>query len=133
MGHLLSDSEQMQNITELGEFRKYWRASPEYPEENYCNDHVRYPVNVIYIWKNGRSKITFHTEFCAFIGAGPDEGMVDLDETSKVSVDTFHLRFRPAFQKYSYDRFDHSLVISDTSQKMGGRYEVRITPNIEEP
>lgn len=107
--------------------------SPEYPQQNYGNDHVRYPVDVIYTYADGRSKIEFSSEFCAFIGAGPEDGRVDIEDTAKVRIEEFHLRFSPAFQIYIFDEADHSLVISDSSPKMGGRYEVRIKPSIEEP
>lgn len=133
MGRRLSHAEEIQNIRELSDFRDFWRDSPEYPQENLANNHVRYPVEVVYTWGNGQSRVKFSSEFRAFVGSGPDDGMVDIEDTAKVSITDFHLSFKPAFQNYSYDPSDHSLLITDTSPKMGGKYEVRIKPNIEEP
>lgn len=129
----LSDSEKFNNIKELSDFREYWRESPEYPKENWGNNVVRYPINVIYTWGNEKSTIVFKSEFRAFVGSGPDDGRVDIDDTKKVSIDDFHLSFNPAFQIYTYDRVDHALIITASSAKMGGRYTVTIKPNIEEP
>lgn len=133
MGRRLSDAKEVKNIIELSDFRSYWRSSPEYPQDNLFNDHIHMPVDVTYTWGNGQSEITFPSVFRCFVGAGPNDGDVDIDDTSKVRIEDFHLRFKAAFQQYTYDRSSHSLVISDTSPKMGGRYEVRIRPNIEEP
>ena len=133
MGRRLSDAEESINIRELSDFRDYWQDSPEYPQDNIANDHIRYPVNVVYTWANEQSKIEFLSEFRAFVGSGPDDGTVDIDDTAKVRIEDFHLQFKPAFQKYTYDPADHALLISDTSPKMGGNYTVRIKPNIDEP
>lgn len=133
MGRRLTDAEEMQNIRELSDFRSYWRNSSGYPEDNRFNDHVHIPVKLVYTWGNGQSEIEFSSEFRAFVGAGPNDGDVDIDDTKKVKIEDFHLSFKAAFQKYVYDHSDHALVISDASPKMGGKYEVRIKPNIEEP
>lgn len=133
MSGRLSDTEESNNIKELGDFREYWRESPEYPKENWGNNVVRYPVNVTYTWGNGKSKIEFKSEFRTFVGAGPDDGRVDIDDTKKVRIEAFHLSFNPAFQKYTYDRVEHALIITASSAKMGGRYAVTIKPDIEEP
>ena len=133
MAHRLLHAEEMQNIRELSDFRGYWSRSPKYPRDNFGNDHVHMSVDVKYTWGNGQSEINYSSEFRAFVGSGPSDGNVDIDDTPKVRIDDFHLSFKAAFQKYFYDASDHALVISDISPKMGGRYEVRIRPNIEEP
>lgn len=133
MGHRISEAEHIQNIRELSEFRNFWKDSPEYPRENIANDRVRYPVDVAYTWCNGQSSIEFSSEFQAFIGSGPDDGTINIDDTAKVCSEYFHLQFKPMFQKYTYNSSDHSLIIADSSTKMGGVYEVRIKPNIMEP
>jgi hypothetical protein len=133
MGQRLSDSEETDNIRHLSDFRAYWRNSSKYPKENFWNDHVHMPVEVIYEWGNGQSEIRFRSEFRAFIGAGPEDGTIDIDDTKKVKIEDFHLRFSPSFQRYFYNDTDKTLIISDSSPKMGGRYRLIIRPTIDEP
>lgn len=133
MANRVSDSAQSQNIRQLSAFRQYWSASSNYPGENHGNDHVHMPVTVIYEWADGRSRMEFSSEFRAYIGSGPKDGMIDIDDSAKVRIEDFHLRFNPAFQTYRFDKAQKTLSISDTSPKMGGRYCVIIRPAIEEP
>lgn len=133
MGRKLPESEKLHNIRELSKFRSFWRGSPDYPKDNLFNDSVRYPVDVTYTWENGRSEIEFSSEFRAIVGAGLSDGNIDIADITKVRIEEFHLSFKPAFQEYEYDRSDHSLLVSGESTKMGGKYQLRIKPNIEEP
>ncbi|MDK4738059.1 hypothetical protein PH547_04160 [Rhizobium sp. CNPSo 3464] len=133
MGRRLSDGEEMQNIRALGNFLRFWRESPEYPTENRGNDHIHFPIWVIYEWKKGGNhKKGFSSVFRVFVGSGPHDGTVDIDETAAIKITQYHLRFNPAFQKYEYDDGDHTLTISDTSEKMG-QYVVLIAPALEQP
>lgn len=133
MAGRLSSGEATANIGELNKFRAYWRKSDGYPGENYGNDHVHMPVEVEYTWAGGRSKMTFETTFRAFIGSGPNDGSIDLDDTAKVRIEDFHLNFKPMFQDYQFDDDDNSLTIRDSSAKMGGKYSVKVMPTLEEP
>lgn len=130
---MLTDSEEMDNIRVLSDFRDFWRGSPEYPEENLFNIKVWYPVVVRYECADRKRNVTFQTRFDAFVGSGPDDGKIDLRETSKVSVNDYHLQFSPRFQTYEYDDEMHSLIITASSKKMGGAYKVVITPSMELP
>jgi len=89
MGKRLSDDAESKNIQHLNSFRGYWSSSAEYPEENYGNNHVRMPVHVLYEWADGYSRIEFVSEFCAFVRSGPDDGMIDIDDISKVRIKDF--------------------------------------------
>lgn len=133
MARRLSRGEESANIGELNKFRAYWSGSDEYPHENYGNDHVQMPVEVEYTWAGGRSKMTFETTFRAFIGSGPDDGSIDLDDTAKVKIEDFHLSYKPVFQDYQFDQDDNSLIISASSAKMGGEYSVKVIPTLAEP
>ncbi|TXN27398.1 hypothetical protein [Methylobacterium sp. WL19] len=133
MGRKLSSNEESGNINRLSDFRNYWRDSPDYPIDNMANSTVHYPVDVEYNYDNGRSSKKFHSEMRIYVGAGPDDGRIDIDDTDKVDINSFHLSFNPAFQKYAYEKSDHSLVVTDSSDKMGGKYEVRMTPAMRKP
>jgi hypothetical protein len=133
MGRRLSNGEEMSNLRHLGDFREYWRESVAYPHKNFGNDRIHMPVDVVYEWGNGKSQVRFSSEFRAFVGSGPADGKVDIDDTSKIRIEDFHLQFSPAFQNYFYDATDKTLIISDSSPKMGGKYWVIIRPSIEEP
>jgi hypothetical protein len=58
--------------------------------------------------------------------------MIDLEETDRISIDDYHLRFLPAFQTYRFDEGDSALVVTGVS-KRGESYRVTIRPNIAEP
>lgn len=133
MGHWFLEGNVMDNIRQLGDFRRFWSSSSEYPNENYGNDHIHMPVDVIYEWGNGKSKIEFSSEFRAYIGSGPNDGDVNIDDTEKVRIEDFHLSFKAAFQKYEYDDDEKSLIISGSSLKMGGSYKIWVRPTILEP
>lgn len=133
MGRRLSIGDESLNIRELSSFRSYWSDSDEYPEQNFGNNIVRMPVSVTYTYAGGRSEINFTTELKIFVSSGPEDGQVDLDDTAKIRIEDFHLRFQPAYQDYSYDEQDHTLTISDSSPKMGGDYRVVITPTLATP
>jgi hypothetical protein len=127
-----SQAVQSRNINQLSAFRNFWRESSEYPEENRGNDRVRYPVRVEYEVPTGGRRTAFETTFTAFVASGPDDGMVDLDETDRVSIDKFHLRFLPAFQVYSFDNVDSTFIVTGIS-KRGESYRVVIRPTIAVP
>jgi hypothetical protein len=128
-----SRADDSENIRQLSAFRAFWSQSDEYPEENYGNDRVYMPAEITYHWAGGRSKMTFTSVFRAHVGSGPYDGVVDIDDTAKVKIEEFHLRFNPSFQIYLYDEDTKTLTISGSSDKMVGRYEVEISPAIAEP
>lgn len=133
MGQRLSIGTEALNIRELSKFRAYWSRSEDYPPENFGNNVVHVPVAVHYSWANGRAERTFTSTFRAFIGSGPSDGNVDIDDVNDVEIEEFHLAFKPGYQKYKFSERDHSLTISASSPKMGGRYTVKITPTIGGP
>jgi hypothetical protein len=128
----LSNGAQVLNIHQLSAFRSYWRDSREYPDENRGNNRVYLPVVVEYEIPTGGRRTVFETAFYAFVGAGPDDGTVDLEETDRISINDFHLRFLPAFQTYRFDDAEGTLIVTGIS-KTGKPYSVVIRPTIEEP
>lgn len=129
----LTEADEPNSFFQLSDFRNFWRRSPEYPEKNYGNDVVEYPVIVRYSCVDPKRDRTFATDFRAFIGSGPHDGIIDIGQVTGVSVEKYHLRFNPAFQHYTFDEASGSLVVTGSSPKMGGDYEVTITPSIEYP
>ncbi|TCR04079.1 hypothetical protein [Neorhizobium sp. JUb45] len=129
----VSEAEEKTSFLQLFEFREYWRHSSEYPERNYGNDVVEYPVIVRYSCVDPKRDRTFTTDFRAYVGSGPHDGVIDLDEAAGVSIDYYHLRFNPAFQRYTFDGSSGALIVTGSSSKMGGDYKVSITPAIERP
>lgn len=91
------------------------------------------PIVVIYNWTTARSPISFRSKLRAYVGSGPDDGRIDIDDTNKATIDDFHLQFHARWQKYRYDESDSALLISGASDKVGGDYSLRITPTIERP
>lgn len=120
------------SISALSDFRDYWRRSPEYPESNRGNDRVSYPVEVDYEIPIGGRAVLFDTRFTAYVGSGLEDGTLDLDETDRIGVDDYHLRFKPRWQTYRFEEADGTLVVEGVSAK-GDRYRVRIRPTIAAP
>lgn len=129
----VSGSVEKKSFSEFWEFRAYWRESSEYPKENIANTVVVYPVIVVYSCPDRTRNRTFHTQFRAFVGSGPDDGTIDIDAAGDVVIEDYHLSFKPAFQRYEFERKSGSLIISGSSPKMEGSYKVTITPTIAHP
>ncbi|TPI54203.1 hypothetical protein FJ420_30645 [Mesorhizobium sp. B3-1-3] len=91
------------------------------------------PVDVVYEWADGRSRMEFSSILRVIVGSGPRDGDVDIDDTAKVRIEDFHLGFKAAFQKYKYDKTTKNLVVSASSPKMGGAYKVTISPSLQNP
>jgi hypothetical protein len=127
------ENRETRSIREFGAFRRYWGQSDEYPEENFGNNHIWIPIAAVYTWPISRAPLSFRSTLRAYVGSGPDDGQIDIDDTTKVKIEDFHLRFHARWQDYRYDESDHALVISGSSDKMGGDYSVRVTPTIEPP
>jgi len=128
-----NENRESRSIREFGEFRRYWSQSDEYPEDNFGNNHVWIPISAVYIWAAARAPLSFRSTLRAYVGSGPNDGQIDIDDTTKVAIDDFHLRFQARWQDYRYDEGDHTLVISGSSDKMGGDYSIRVMPTIEPP
>lgn len=127
------ENRESRSIREFGEFRRYWNQSSGYPEDNFGNNHIWLPISAIYTWSAARAPLSFRSKLRAYVGSGPDDGQIDIDDTTKVTIDDFHLRFHARWQDYRYDDSDHALLISGSSDKMGGDYSVRVKPTIEPP
>lgn len=127
------ENRESRSIGEFGTFRRYWNQSSEYPEENFGNNHIWMPISAIYTWPAAREPLSFRSTLRAYVGSGPDDGQIDIDDTTRVTIDDFHLRFQARWQDYRYDHCDHALVISGSSDKMGGNYSIRVKPTIEPP
>lgn len=129
----LSEQARWRNIEELTRFRRYWRHSSEYPQENLANDHIYMPVGVSYSWGGEQASVRFRSIFRAYVGSGLKDGAIELDETVKIKVEEFHLSFTPSFQRYRYDLKSKVLLIKGSSAKMSGEYKVLIKPTISQP
>ncbi|MDQ4421794.1 hypothetical protein OOT33_15315 [Sphingobium sp. DEHP117] len=127
------ENRESRSIREFGAFRQYWSQSVEYPDDNFGNNHVWMPISAIYSWPAVRMPLSFRSNLRAYVGSGPDDGQIDIDETTQVTIDDFHMRFHPRWQDYRFEESDHSLLISGSSGKMGGDYSVRVRPMIERP
>lgn len=128
-----NENRESRSIREFGAFRRYWSQSGEYPEDNSGNNHVWIPIDAVYTWSAARSPLSFRSILRAYVGSGPDDGQIDIDDTEKVTIDNFHLRFQARWQDYRFDESDHALLISGSSDKMGGDYSIRVRPTIEPP
>ncbi|TAL34965.1 MAG: hypothetical protein EPN98_07875 [Phenylobacterium sp.] len=103
--------------------------SPENPENNRANDRVVYPVRVDYEIRLGGRTIAFETIFRVTVGSGPGDGTIDLDETSRISVEDLQRPFPLASQISKFDENASALMITGTS-KHGMRDRVAISPTI---
>ncbi|MER8995581.1 hypothetical protein [Mesorhizobium sp. M0663] len=63
--------------------------------------------------------------------AGQSDGAVHLNDCKRLSSAKFHLDFSVKFQTYMFDQASGALVISGSSDKMGGDYSVAIIPVVQ--
>jgi hypothetical protein len=73
-------------------------------------------------------KTVVETTTATFIRNGYDDGKISLLEHGALSADFFHLDFSPKYQKYRYNKSDHTFLVEGDSPKMHGRYTVVIAP-----
>lgn len=112
----------MDNYTVLRDFIYHWSEFPglSISRHGLCSFRAdieyRYRGNVV----TGTTQVTIPRN-------GMEDGQVNLGETGILDSDVFHLDFSPAFQTYRLDG-QKRLVVSGSSKKMGGEYEVLITP-----
>jgi len=57
---------------------------------------------------------------------GYDDGKIRLMEAEELVAEDFHLDFSTQYQTYSFFDNDKKLLVSGSSQKMGGKYKVSI-------
>lgn len=112
----------MDNYTVLRDFIYYWSEIPGLSINRHglcsfkADIEYRYRGNVV----TGPTQVTIPR-------TGREDGQVNLGETGILDSNIFHLDFSPDFQTYRLDD-QKCLVVSGSSQKMGGKYEVSITP-----
>lgn len=64
----------------------------------------------------------------SIIRNGNNDGAVMLDEACALQASDFHLDFSTDWQQYRFAKDRGALVITGSSQKMGGTYSVSILP-----
>ena len=110
----------MKNFMELSTFCDEWRDF-----ENFNPSF--FSATVIYnSVKYGRE-----TEKCTInvYRAIPRDGNIVILSNGVLQSETHHLEVSPIFQTYQFDEDDASLVIRGNSEKMGGNYSIKLTPN----
>lgn len=59
---------------------------------------------------------------------GYQDGQISLEEAGELVAEEFHLDFTTQYQKYNFSVGDRKLLVSGSSTKMGGKYNVTISP-----
>lgn len=59
---------------------------------------------------------------------GYQDGKISLEETGDLIAKDYHLDFTADYQEYQFSEEDEKLSVSGTSSKMGGKYNVAISP-----
>lgn len=72
--------------------------------------------------------ISEQTNVRAFLSGFKETGQLDIEETSRMPVELYHLRISRSFGEYLFDSESRELIISNKSDKMGGKYTIRILP-----
>jgi hypothetical protein len=113
----------MSSSQQLYYFGQHWRDHPSFevlPVGNYV-----FPALVTYEY-GGKSVTELTT--CTAVRNGYEDGKISLEERGVLSSTIFHLDFTDDFQTYKFDKSTFALVVSGSSQKMGGSYKVTILP-----
>ncbi|WP_345875000.1 hypothetical protein [Shewanella algae] len=59
---------------------------------------------------------------------GYQDGQISLGETGDFVAEDYHLDFTTQYQQYSFYEEDKKLIVLGKSPKMGGKYNVSISP-----
>lgn len=77
-------------------------------------------------WSSSRN--TVEITDVKIIRNGYQDGQISLEEGDELVAEDYHLDFTTNYQIYKFSPDDKKLSVSGNSPKMGGKYNVYITP-----
>jgi hypothetical protein len=113
----------MSNAKAVHDFVDHWRGTKSLNVSATGNCSTEATVTYSFAGKTVEETTT-----ATFIRNGYDDGKVSLLERGALSADLFHLDFAPKYQKYRYNKADHTFLVEGESPKMHGPYTVVIAP-----
>ncbi|WLP94348.1 hypothetical protein [Psychrobacter sp. M13] len=119
----------MNNFLAINEFLNEWRNTINFKVEPV--GHLFFSARVTY----DSIKYGVQRENCTVRvhRNGINDGDIEIFECGDFQSKSHHLGFTDNWQDYSYDKIDGSIIVDGKSEKMGGKYKVRICPNGIEP
>jgi hypothetical protein len=113
-----------ENFAALRDFRNRWRhiADERMRELERFVLSAEVTYNSLVLDGGEVSKVTINCQ------SGPDDGKISIEETGCLVLDYVHLDFSPDFQDFEFNEDSGALVVSGSSKKMRGSYEVVIQP-----
>lgn len=112
------------NLQALIDFKNAWDDKGPSLEASGLGLHFHAQVT----YTSPKRNTTDLTNVRAYLSGFSETGMIDIDETRGMTVDLYHLRISRSFGSYEYDEESGELIITNTSQKMGGKYTISILP-----
>ena len=115
----------MENFKAIRDFREAWARNDlgDVRQTGRFRIWAKVSYHSPKIDEQDRTHVTIHFD-------GYDQGAIDIEETSDLSAQDFHLRFTTDWQQYTFDSDNDTLVVEGSSEKMGGEYMVRIHPRV---
>ncbi|WP_338513628.1 hypothetical protein VRC24_19560 [Pseudomonas poae] len=115
----------MKGAMEVYEFGKVWRDTSNFSV--LAKGNFLFNANIVYT-SEGRG---IEKESCTvmMIRHGRQDGEINIYENDILTAETHHLGLNHKFQDYKFNKKDASFIIKGTSEKMGGDYSIKITPN----
>lgn len=110
------------NFSAIYEFVEYWRTGGKLKVNPLGNCKVTAQIT----YDSNLGTQIFQTKV-SITRKGYDDGKIALDETSEIVAEDYHLDFSAKFQTVSFNKKTKSLIIKDSSAKMG-KYQVDIMP-----
>jgi hypothetical protein len=111
-----------ENFEAIRDFTSRWRSTDPFgqtwPQTN------QFAAQITYRWK-GKTTVDGGRAWLETT-AGHSDGSVHLHDCKRLSSTKFHLDFSVRYQRYAFDDASGALIISGSSDKMGGDYSVVI-------
>lgn len=113
------------NLEVLFEFVEHWRAI----NDNFDTDRLNPGIDAIVDYESPKASANAQRTNVRIQMSGYSEsGQIDIDESRELSTSKFHLRILPQWGNYHFEQNSGTLVYTSSSEKMGGDYEIRISP-----
>jgi hypothetical protein len=118
------DANETRNIRAVADFRGHWNARQMKLPTKAAVSCFKAQIS----YESPLRSIVDRTDVRISLSGYGTDGMIDITETGRMTVDDYHLRIVAAFGEYKLNPSSGELIVSNVSAKMGGNYSIRILP-----
>lgn len=118
------DANESRNIGVINDFTNHWHDNGIDLRSNDVGLYFKAQIS----YSSPNRSIVERTDVRVRLSGYGTDGMIDIIETENLTVNDYHLRILPPFGTYKLLISTGEMVISNESEKMGGKYSIRILP-----